>query len=200
MSSSWMNTPHWINLEWWMRAKASSNLLVWVANLQIPATGGNRSSTLLQGAWEMGLRLIHSQIQLLSNGPHQMGPSLHWECHNDITPALSAATAGRVCVRWRKRMKETDRWLSAWILIVLQPRNAGGGIVPLISLCKWMMLMQTARLMSQAVQPAPLKETCFVPGLEHPLSSQGDRHLCLKIRVLSIFYQYSIRRNDMAWR
>lgn len=187
-----MKTPHWIDL-WGMRAKASSHSLVWVANLQIPARGENRSSTLLHGAWEMGLRLIRSQIQLLSSGPHQMGPSLRWECRNDITPALSAATAGRVCVRWKKE-DEGDRQmtLSAWILIVPQPRSAEGGIVPLISFCKWMMLMQTARLMSQAVQPAPLKETCFVPGLEHPLSSQGDRHLGLKIRVLSIFYQYSI--------
>lgn len=52
MSSSWIKTPlshsYPIDLEWWMRAKASAHSLVWVANLQIPARGGNRSSTLLR--------------------------------------------------------------------------------------------------------------------------------------------------------
>lgn len=194
-----MKTPHSIDLQWWMRARASSRTLVWVANRQIPARGGNRPSTLLQGAWEMGLGFIRSQIQLLSSGPHQIGPNLRRECHNDIMPALAAATAGRVCVCvckldeergwWRRRKKQMT--LSARLLIELQPRNAEGRIVPLISLCKWMMLMQTARLMSQAVQPAPLKETCFVPVSECPLLSQGERHSCFKIKVWSTFYQHS---------
>lgn len=154
-----------------MRAKASAHSLVWVANLQIPARGGNRSSTLLQGVGEMGLQFICSQIQLLSSGPHQMGPNLHWECCNDIMPALAAATAGRmrVCVDvcasvsglaegrgwWRRRKRQMtlsaqDSWLNC------SPEMQKREMVPLISLRNWMMLMQTARLMSRRLcSPAP---------------------------------------------
>lgn len=78
-----------------MRAKASAHSLVWVANLQIPARGGNRSSTLLQGAWEVALQFIRSQIQLLFYGHYQIVPNFQWECHNDIMPELA-----RSC-RWR---------------------------------------------------------------------------------------------------
>lgn len=125
-----------------MRAKASARSLVWVANLQIPARGGNRSSALLQGVWEMGPQFICSQILLLSSGPHQMGPNLHWECCNDIMPALAAATAGSVrvcrsvCVWFSRRKtvmeeeKETDDSLSTRFLIELQPRNAEEGNRP----------------------------------------------------------------------
>lgn len=68
----------------------------------------------------MGQQFICSQIQLLSRGLHQIWPNIHWVCHNDITLALAAATAGRVCVsvqiRGRERVmekeKETDDSLS----------------------------------------------------------------------------------------
>ncbi len=138
MSSSWMKTPHSIDLQSWMRARASSLALVWVANLQIPARGRNRPRTLLQRAWEMGRQFVRSQIQLLSGGPHQMWPNLGWKCHNDITQQLqvdSMSVCVYVCVcvcvwemkREGDREGERNRWLSqpdSWLNC--SPENADG--------------------------------------------------------------------------
>lgn len=60
MSSSWMETPDSRPpLQMWRgkREQKLSLAIVRVANLQIPARGGNRSSTLLLGAREMGVHL-----------------------------------------------------------------------------------------------------------------------------------------------